>query len=204
MFIPVQNVLDDLKFDDISLSRKRELDQLSNYIISSLQKHKKAQLTFICTHNSRRSHLCQVWAQIAARYYQIDDVHCFSGGTEATAVFPRIIKTLKKQGIEVVKANKKENPKYYLEYSEIMPPIKAFSKLFDHPANPTSHFIAVMTCDHASENCPFVPGAEKRISLNYLDPKVSDGTTQQKAVYEERSLQIATEMKYVFSQISSD
>jgi arsenate reductase len=203
MFLPVQNVLDDLKFDGISLSRKRELDQLSDYIINSLQKHKKAQLTFICTHNSRRSHLCQVWAQIAARYYQIDDVHCFSGGTEATAVYPRIIKTLKNQGLEVVKANKKEKPKYYLEYSEIMPPIKAFSKLFDHPANPTSNFVAVMTCDHASENCPFVPGAEKRLSLNYLDPKISDGTTQQKAVYEERSLQIATEMKYVFSKVSS-
>ena len=59
-----------------------------------------------------------------------------------------------------------------------------------------------MTCDHASENCPIVPGAEKRISITYLDPKISDGTPEQKAVYEERSLQIATEMKYVFSQVT--
>jgi arsenate reductase len=36
----------------------------------------------------------------------------------------------------------------------------------------------------------------------YEDPKVSDGTPQQQEVYQERSEQIATEMKYVFSKIN--
>lgn len=203
MFLKIKELLDGLDVGSIPLSRKRELDQLTNYINTSLQKNKKAQLTFICTHNSRRSHLCQIWAQVAARYYEITDVHCYSGGTEVTAVFPRIIKTLKKQGLEIIQKKKKENPKYYIEYSEVMPPIKAFSKLFDHESNPTTNFAAVMTCNHASENCPIVPGAEQRIALTYLDPKISDGTPEQKAVYQERSLQIATEMKYVFSKVAS-
>lgn len=203
MFLPIKNFLEGLDVDSIPLSRKRELDQLTNYVNESLNKHQKAQLTFICTHNSRRSHLCQIWAQVAARFYEITDVHCYSGGTEATALYPRVAKTLKKQGLEITKNNKKENPKYYIEYSEVMPPIKAFSKLFDHESNPTLNFAAVMTCDHASENCPLVPGAEQRIALTYLDPKSSDGTPEQKAVYEERSTQIATEMKYVFSNVTT-
>jgi arsenate reductase len=201
MFLRIKELLDGLEVSSIPLSRKRELNQLSDYINQSMQHHKKVQLTFICTHNSRRSHLCQIWAQIAARYYEIPDVHCYSGGTETTAVFPKVVKTLKRQGLEIIQKKKKENPKYYIEYSEVMPPISAFSKVFDDPSNPSLQFAAVMTCDHASENCPIVPGAEKRISLTYLDPKVSDGTPEQKAVYNERSLQIATEMKYVFSQV---
>lgn len=202
MFLQIKQLLDGVDVSVITLSRKRDLDQLTTYINHSLQQGNKAQLTFICTHNSRRSHLCQIWAQIAARYYEIPDVHCYSGGTEVTAVFPRIIKTFQKHGLEITKKKKKENPKYYIEYSEIMPPIKAFSKLFDDESNPTSNFAAVMTCDHASHNCPLVPGALERISLTYLDPKISDGTPEQKTVYKQRSLQIATEMKYVFSNVT--
>lgn len=190
-----------MEVDGIPLTRKRDLDQLVSYINISLKNNHKAQLNFICTHNSRRSHLCQIWAQIAARYHGIGEIYCYSGGTETTAVFPKIIKTLKRQGLEITKRKPKENPDYYVEYSEVMPPVKAFSKIYDHPSNPTSQFAAIMTCDHASENCPIVAGANKRISITYLDPKISDGTPQQKAVYEQRSLQIATEMKYVFSKV---
>jgi arsenate reductase len=58
-----------------------------------------------------------------------------------------------------------------------------------------------MTCSHADGNCPMITGAEKRIPITFEDPKISDGTVQQKEVYKERSLQIATELKYVFSEI---
>ncbi|GAK88171.1 arsenate reductase [Nonlabens ulvanivorans] len=204
MYTAITELLNQLDVDSIPLSRKRDLNQLSTYINQSLKKYKKAQLTFICTHNSRRSHLCQIWAQVAARHFDIPDVYCYSGGTETTAVYPMIIKTIKKQGFTVTKSKPKDNPKYYIEYSEVMPPITAFSKIFDDESNPTLQFGAVMTCDHASENCPFVPGAEKRFGITYLDPKVSDDTPEQKEVYKERSLQIATEMKYVFSQVQSN
>ena len=60
-----------------------------------------------------------------------------------------------------------------------------------------------MTCSHADGNCPFIAGAEKRIPITYEDPKLFDNTEQQAAKYEERSLQIATEMLYIFSQIKN-
>jgi len=58
-----------------------------------------------------------------------------------------------------------------------------------------------MTCSQADEACPMITGADQRIALTYEDPKVSDGTDQQEKIYKERSEQIATEMKYVFSKI---
>jgi len=48
-----------------------------------------------------------------------------------------------------------------------------------------------------------VAGSDKRISIMYEDPKISDGTPQQQEVYTARSEQIAIEMKFVFSQINS-
>ena len=60
-----------------------------------------------------------------------------------------------------------------------------------------------MTCDSANEACPFVPGAEIRIPITFKDPKAFDNTPQQAEKYKERSLQIATELFYVFSQINS-
>ena len=59
-----------------------------------------------------------------------------------------------------------------------------------------------MTCSEADENCPFVPGASKRISLYYEDPKISDGSGEESKVYGERSFQIAQEMFYIFNKVS--
>ena len=59
-----------------------------------------------------------------------------------------------------------------------------------------------MTCSQADGGCPFIAGAEKRIPITFEDPKNSDNTPEQAQVYAERSLQIATEMFYVFSKIS--
>ena len=76
-----------------------------------------------------------------------------------------------------------------------------FSKLFDDKTSPTSGFAAVMTCSHADENCPIVPGCDQRISIRYDDPKKYDDTPLEKVMYDYRSFQIATEMFYVFSQV---
>ena len=91
-----------------------------------------------------------------------------------------------------------ENPHYEIKYADNKTPITLFSKLYDDPANPKTGFAAVISCSHADENCPFIPGAEKRISLPYEDPKAYDNTADEAKIYDERSIQIATEMKYVF------
>jgi arsenate reductase len=58
-----------------------------------------------------------------------------------------------------------------------------------------------MTCSEADRNCPNVVGATLRLPLPYEDPKAADDTPEEAARYDERSLQIATELLYVFSQV---
>lgn len=186
---------------EISQGRNAILRPLVEYIQHRLDLGKDINLNFICTHNSRRSHLSQVWAQIAAAYYQIPKVNCYSGGTEETALFPKIADTLRNQGVDVQIISEAVNPIYALKYGINAQPIIGFSKKYDAPFNPQSDFAAIMTCSQADGGCPFIPGAAKRIPITFEDPKSSDDTPQQDEVYYNRSLEIAAELFYVFSQI---
>ena len=194
--------IESLDVENIPVERKDLLQELVNYIQDKRNDNLLIKLNFICTHNSRRSHLSQIWAHVSAAHYGIDKVNCYSGGTEATAMFPMIRKTLEKQGFGIQDLSKGDNPIYAVKYDADTMPIIAFSKTYDHSFNPENGFAAIMTCDSADQNCPFISGAEKRIAITYEDPKVFDGTDQQEAKYLERSEQIANEMKYVFSKIN--
>ncbi|MDC7999501.1 protein-tyrosine-phosphatase [Aequorivita todarodis] len=199
---PIHKFIEELETKDISEERKTVLQPLADYIISKNKNKKTVQLNFICTHNSRRSHLAQVWAQTMAEYFRIKNIACYSGGTEATAVYPMVVEALENAGFKISKESGGNNPVYKISFSKTDPPIFAFSKKYDNEANPTTNFAAIMTCSQADTGCPFVAGSEKRISIMYEDPKISDGTAQQLQVYKERSEQIASEMKYVFSQVN--
>lgn len=199
---PIAEYIEMLDTASISEERKAILQPLVDYIISKNKARQTIQLNFICTHNSRRSHLAQVWAQAMAAYFNVENMHCFSGGTEATAVYPLIVKTLENVGFKISTEAEGVNPIYEIFYSSEKKPIRAFSKKYDDNFNPKNNFAAIMTCSQADVGCPFVAGSEKRIAIMYEDPKVADGTSTQEAVYLERSAQIATEMKYVFSKIS--
>ena len=200
---PIQEYIEALEATNLSEERKTVLQPLIDYINSKKKEEKPIQLNFICTHNSRRSHLAQIWAQTMAEYFRIKNITCYSGGTEATAVYPMIIETLENTGFGISKEGDSKNPVYSIKYASEKAPILAFSKKYDDAANPTKDFAAIMTCSQADEGCPFVAGSEKRISTMYEDPKISDGTPQQQEVYTARSEQIAIEMKFVFSQINS-
>lgn len=197
----ISDVINSLDIKTISKKRKLVLAPLVTYIQGKLDSNKDIKLNFICTHNSRRSHLSQVWAQAMASYFEIEKVYCFSGGTEATALYPMVVKTLERSGFNIKIIYDGNNPVYNIAYSENTPPVIGFSKTFDSEENPQSEFAAILTCSDADENCPFIKGAEMRFPITYEDPKASDGTAEQETVYEERSLQIATEMKYIFSEI---
>lgn len=185
-------------FSAIPESRKSVLLPLVAYLREKRESRQAASLIFICTHNSRRSHFGQVWAQIAAEFYGITPVDCYSGGTETTACNPRTIAAFERAGLACTMLHESENPYYLLRYAAGINPVLAFSKVYDEAPNPKEHFAAVMTCSQAEENCPFVPGAEKRISVTYEDPKIADGLPEEAAVYDARCRQIAAEMLYVF------
>lgn len=185
----------------LSNERKAVLQSLIADIQLKVSQGKQIILHFICTHNSRRSHLAQIWAQVAATYFEVPEVHCYSGGTEETALFPKVAETLVEQGFKVFKIAAGTNPVYAIKYSANAAPMIGFSKSYDHPFNPTSNFVAILTCSQADGGCPFIAGADLRVPITYEDPKTSDGTPQQAQVYAQISLEIATEMFYVFSQI---
>ena len=200
MYASLEQFIKNLDTNTISDSRKEELKTLIEYVKNKRDMGSEVKLNFICTHNSRRSQLSQIWAQTVADYFDIN-VKTFSGGVEVTAFNKTAVDTLQSQGFEV-ESTGVQNPLYELSYDENDAGIVAFSKLFDHPENPQSNFAAIMTCSHADENCPFIPGAEVRIPVRYEDPKIADGTPQEQEVYASRSIEIATEMKYVFAQVA--
>ncbi|WP_027078725.1 low molecular weight phosphatase family protein [Maribacter antarcticus] len=201
LFQRIQKVIGKLDILEIPKERILVLQSLIDFIQDKKDAHVNINLNFICTHNSRRSHLTQIWAQTMAAYFKIENVFCYSGGTEATALFPKVIDVLSTIGFEITNLTEGNNPVYSIKLSDDLHPIISFSKTYDNPFNPKANFAAIMTCGHADENCPFIPGAEKRIPLTFEDPKAFDNTPLQTEKYLERSVQIATELSYVFSKI---
>ncbi|GGF04498.1 low molecular weight phosphatase family protein [Flavobacterium limi] len=202
LFIKIKEVLFNFNFEEITAERKTILQPLIDFIQLKIENQKDVRLNFICTHNSRRSHLSQIWAQTASYYYGIKNVYCYSGGTEATALFPKVAETLENTGFKIQKLSEESNPVYAIKFAKNQSPIIGFSKTYDDEFNPESGFAAIMTCSQADEGCPFIAGAEKRIPIRFDDPKAFDNTRLQTEKYKERSLQIAGEMFYVFSSIS--
>ena len=203
LFEELEAFVSTLNTEGITVERKQTLQRLIDYISEMLKTEATININFICTHNSRRSHLSQAWAQALSHYFNVKNVFCYSGGTEATALFPMAAETLNSTGFEIKKLSAGENPVYSIKYSDDQHPVIGFSKKLDDDFNPKSNFAAVMTCSQADEGCPFVPGAAARIPITFEDPKAFDNTPLQAAKYAERSMQIATEMFYVFSKIQS-
>ena len=201
MYLNLFNVIASFSSQSISDERKEVLLPLVNYIQEKINADEDIRLNFICTHNSRRSHLSQIWAQTMAYHVGLKNVSCYSGGTEATAIFIKVLETLTSQGFQVLKLSENENPVVAVKFADNENPILCFSKTYDHPFNPSNQFGAVMTCNNADEGCPIVVGAEARFPIKYDDPKAFDGTPLQTEKYAERSLDIAREMWWVFSQI---
>lgn len=202
MFQNLTTTIENIFKTTLSNERKEVLQPLIDYIQTKIDTQQPIRLNFICTHNSRRSHLSQIWAQTMAFHFNIKNVFCYSGGTEATAMFPKVGETLVKQGFQIQQLSNDNNPVYAVKYDEDEAAIICFSKTFDDAFNPNSAFAAIMTCSSADAGCPFIAGAEKRLPIRYDDPKAFDGTNLMDTKYAERSLEIASEMYYVFSKIT--
>ena len=200
MYPELTATINSLPISEISSDRKLILQHVIDYINDKMLKNEPVKLIFICTHNSRRSQLAQVWAHTAA-YYNNIVIETFSGGVEVTAFNENAIETLENEGFSISKKGK-VNPHFHLNFSSKADSISAFSKTYNDKTNPSTDFAAIMTCSDADENCPFIPGTDVRISLLYDDPKEFDDTPLMTEKYDERSRQIATEMFYVFSQLT--
>lgn len=199
LYPALQEYLNKLEPGAIPQERRARLQALIDYIQQCQAQEKPLRLHFICTHNSRRSLLAQVWAHTLAQHFQVP-LQAFSGGVEVTAFNPQAVAALRRAGFHIPEPPPGENPPYAVHFAPEAAPMSAYSKLFDAPENPRAPFAAVMTCAEAAQNCPFIPGTERRIALSYEDPKRADGTPQQEATYDARCRQIATELSFVFRQ----
>ena len=160
VFPAVEETIKSLDVQSINQERKETLQVLIDFIQNKVDTNQPVRINFICTHNSRRSHLSQVWAQTMAAYFNINKVTCYSGGTEATALFPKVAETLQNSGFQINMISKNENPVYSIKYADNEHPIIGFSKKLDDDFNPKSEFAAIMTCSQADGGCPFIAGAE--------------------------------------------
>tara|TARA_B110000908_G_scaffold172260_1_gene238643 strand:- start:4549 stop:5178 length:630 start_codon:yes stop_codon:yes gene_type:complete len=183
----------------ISLERKAILDDIAQMICDEVKNNNDVELVYLCTHNSRRSHFAQVWGHVASVLFGFD-LKTYSGGTVATECHPNTIATLRNIGFRISSDNlAQENPLYKVYYND-KDYIACYSKANTDSTLPQADFIAIMTCSDSDDNCPFVPGAKKRFSTTYDDPKEFDGTDNALIQYETRSLQIAQEALYTFKK----
>ena len=195
----LQSILENL--DEVRTERKDLLTKIADYVSKQVEEGQRSNLIFICTHNSRRSHLSQLWAQVAADHYHIPGVRTFSGGTEATAFHPNAVAAIERAGFDTSIKEDGANPVYEVSFDPTGTIQEVWSKAYDNPDNPNKHFGAIMTCSSADTNCPIVFGSDIRVPLTYNDPKAGDGTPEEAKIYDERCREIAIELFYCFSLV---
>ena len=192
-----------MQYDQIDFDRKVVLIDLSEIITQELNFNKAVDLNFICTHNSRRSQLAQIWMKAAAIYFDIKNINTYSGGTEATAFNHRMVTALIDEGFELEKLDESENPKYKLNLSSEISHNIYFSKKYDHETNPSSGSLAIMVCDDANESCPIVHGAKEKHSLTYKDPKAFDDSPKESKMYTEKVFEIGRELLFLMENTAA-
>lgn len=190
-----------LNCDSIPENRKELLSKLVTYLKTKQVAGETAKLNFICTHNSRRSHIGQIWATTLSAFFNIPNIETYSGGTEATAFNPRAVAAFRRIGFDIA-GSEGDNPVYQVKFDAAAKPIQCWSKKYDDDANPNKGFAAIMTCDHADVNCPIVFGTDFRLALTYEDPKVADDTPLESERYDERVRQIGLEICWLMKKLS--
>ncbi|KAB1154696.1 hypothetical protein F7018_14325 [Tenacibaculum aiptasiae] len=187
----------------INNDRLNLIGDIAHTIIDEFNDREKINLNFICTHNSRRSQLAQVWSFYAIEYFNLKNIFTYSGGTEITAFHRNTVKCLQKTGFNFnIIDFSHQNPRYLISFQGTKKSILGFSKTYDHSSN-SFPYIAITTCDSADENCPFIPDAISRFHLPFTDPKISDNTDLMEETYLNTSKQIAGEVFYIFETIKN-
>ena len=100
MDITIIDLINRIDNTTISDQRKDLLKPLQDYLSLEVKQKKAVNLNFICTHNSRRSQLSQVWAKVIGDFYG-HTINTFSGGIEITACNERTIDSLVRMGFDV-------------------------------------------------------------------------------------------------------
>lgn len=201
LFNYARNLYDE--YSNIPMERRYILDEIANYIIGSNQFEGRSSLLIIGTNNATRSILVESWANAAAYYYGISNVHIYSGGINTSKISTNAIIALEKAGFIIYKTDDPQNLTYELKYSYNIPPVILKSKKYNDKSNPESLYGAVFVCPNADINLPVLKGNNFRTSLHYFDPSAYDMAGDALDQYLLRSKEIATEMFYLFNRLKN-
>lgn len=188
-----------MTINEIKPKRMEKLDVIARMIKKDVQHKGLANVVFVCTHNSRRSQFAEVALSLCLRELNMEQIETYSCGTEETRIAQPVVDLLKTYDMEVSEEVDKENPIVSLDYEGWSK--KLFSKTYEYKGFEDKEFVAVMVCDDAAENCPFVPRFVNRIPHSYIDPKRADGTDLQEKRYSQTFSLILQEMMYLALKI---
>lgn len=104
----------------------------------------------LCTGNSCRSQMAEGYL----RHFAGNKAEIYSAGVERHGVNPRVITTMKADGMDI----SRHTCNHLTEYCMID---------FDY---------VITVCDHASERCPFFPATTQTFHHNFPDPAKFKGT----------------------------
>ena len=168
--------------------RKKRLDNIASVINENLNKTRS--IVFLCTHNSRRSQICEVWGKVFAEIYR-KKININSAGAFKTVVHSQVYESIVKCGLVV--DNKKE---IFFDKKKF----KLNSKTIDSLT--MKNFIAVMTCSNAEKSCPNDPRSIRNIKMFFNDPRIYDETDKMSREYLNTTIYIAEELNYIFKNIN--
>lgn len=108
----------------------------------------------LCTGNSCRSQMAHGYLN----HFGTDKANFYSAGIQTHGVNPKAIAIMKEDGIDI--SNHTSN--LVTEYDNVQ---------FDY---------IITVCDHANENCPFIPSKNAvRLHHNFFDPSKIEGTQEE-------------------------
>jgi arsenate reductase len=104
----------------------------------------KKRILFLCTGNSCRSQM----AEALVNHLRGDEYRAFSAGVAPHGVDPRAVKAMAEIGLDI-SGNRSKDISEFLD--------QEFTFL-------------ITVCDNAREQCPFSPGAARRVHAGFSDP----------------------------------
>ena len=146
-------------------------------------------IVFICTHNSRRSIFCEVWANILANKY-LKNINFYSAGTERTSIHNEVIKSFSRLGIKTKENTIQIGETSIILKSKILKELKLDS------------FISIFTCGEAEESCPIDRRSQINIPLLFDDPKRYDGLKNERIEYDKTCSLIAKKLNFIIKRIN--
>ena len=178
-------------------TRRPALRSCAAAIARQLDARGEVSVVAVCTHNSRRSQLAEVWLAVASAAAGLGGVSVCSGGSDPVAVAPGAIAVLRERGFRVEADTADANPRLRVRGHGIERELYA-KPLGEAVAGvPLRGGVALMVCAAADAACPPVPQVGYRARLPFADPRHADGTPGEAAAYRAASDRIEAEMRWL-------